>query len=204
MKKFIILVLPFVILSTHAFGQGCPSDPRANSCGPGSILLYDGNREICRACTGNTVSNGCVTSCGACPAGAVSNAAHSACIPMCPASVTGVQLQADAGAPSSTSGGSSPLSYRSFQGNIRQPSVDPHWWWPPEPPGQASLYTFANRQTCDANWTWSLSTPGVPMGSPGQAVQCKYKLTKLVHVGGCPTSIQSHFTIVCNGSACLF
>src|SRR5580658_3875444 len=74
-----ILLVAVILTSSVAHAQGC-GDPRAQICNPGQYADTSGDQTICRACTGNTVANGCTRSCSACGQGTVPSADHSSCV----------------------------------------------------------------------------------------------------------------------------
>jgi hypothetical protein len=78
MKSSILVVVLGVCFGANAWGQANCGGQQA-SCSPGQYVDTSGSQPQCRACTGNTVSNGCKLSCSTCGPGTVTNAAHSAC-----------------------------------------------------------------------------------------------------------------------------
>ncbi len=79
MKSAILFGLLVIFLGAKAWGLGDCGDPRATSCKPGQWLNTDSDRSPCVACPGNTISDGCSRTCGACGTGTVANADHSKC-----------------------------------------------------------------------------------------------------------------------------
>jgi hypothetical protein len=80
-KTATLFVLLAVFLEANAWGQANCGDPRATSCNPGQRVDISGNQTQCRACTGNTIGNGCSQSCSDCGHDAYPNAVHSQCVP---------------------------------------------------------------------------------------------------------------------------
>lgn len=103
MNKFGLLALPLFLLGTHAWAGGGSCDPHAASCKPGFWVDTSPARgAVCRACKGNTISDGCTRSCSACASGTTANASHSKCLPPCPSTLKGKKIPTNAWTSSSS------------------------------------------------------------------------------------------------------
>jgi len=79
MKSTLLCVMLCVGSAVNAWGQGNCGGRQA-SCNPGQYVDTSGNQAQCRACTGNTASDGCGRDCSACGAGTLTNGDHSKCV----------------------------------------------------------------------------------------------------------------------------
>ena len=73
-----VLSAGFQLGANPVSASGC-GNPQAQVCNPGQYADTSGNETVCRACTGNTVSDGCSNRCSVCGDGAKPNADHSQC-----------------------------------------------------------------------------------------------------------------------------
>lgn len=78
-SSILLVAFSFTSSVVHAQPGGC-GDPRAQLCSPGQYVDTSGDQDACRACTGNTVANGCARSCDQCGTKAHPNSNHSSCV----------------------------------------------------------------------------------------------------------------------------
>jgi hypothetical protein len=194
LAEILLCAVVGICAANNAWAQAC--NPRQASCKPGYGVDVSGPQWACRACVGNSWSDGCQLGCTPCPTSQTANRNHTGCLPTCPATVEGAVLFANVSLPQ--------VNIVSFVGTITNPP-------PPRSNGKSSIYknfaAFAQSGSCMQLFMWKAkSTTGSWANSSMNEAVCKYYLASILSSSSGPncSGYNGSFTVTCTGNTCNF